>query len=167
MLLSYLTIVLRNLQRHRFYALLNLIGLSIGVSCFLVAAIYTHKQLSYNTQHENLDRIYRVVREVTDSGGTRFDIGTRAVGSYLADAFPEVKHAVKILNRPMFVSTELRGFNEMVAVSTPNIREVFTYPLVSGDPTSLATPGSAFITEYLASKLFGDQDPIGQPVRVD
>tara|TARA_A100001037_G_C15138003_1_gene632125 strand:+ start:688 stop:846 length:159 start_codon:yes stop_codon:yes gene_type:complete len=49
---SYLTTALRNLQRHRFYAILNVVGLAIGISCLLIAIIYAQSQFSYNTQHE-------------------------------------------------------------------------------------------------------------------
>lgn len=164
---SYLTITIRHLKRHRFHTLLNIIGLSIGVGCFLIAIIYADHQFSYNRQHENLDQIYRVVRQVTDSGGKRYDIGTRAVGPLLADTFPEIEDAVKVLNRQMFISAEDVGFNGKVAVATPNILKVFTYPLIKGDPNSLKRPGTAMLTEEYATKLFGSANPLGKIVKVD
>jgi putative ABC transport system permease protein len=167
MLRSYLTIALRNLKRYRFYALLNVVGLSIGVASLLIAIIYADQQFSFHRQHENLDRIYRVVRKITDTDGTRFEVKTKAVANRLEGAFPEVEQTVKVFNRLMWISSRDVGFNQKVACASPRFLDVFTYPLVKGDPESLKRPGAAFITQSVARKLFGEDEAIGRIVSVD
>jgi putative ABC transport system permease protein len=167
MLRSYLTIALRNLKRHRFYALLNVIGLSIGVGCFLIAVIYASHEFSYNQHHLKLERIYRVVTEVTDLDGKHFNVNTRAVASHLEAEFPEIEHAVKMLNRQMWMSSGNVGFNGMTCIAGPNVLDTFTYPMVEGDPESIKRPGTAFITQSFARKLFGNRQAIGQTISVD
>ena len=164
---SYFTVAIRGLLRHKFYAVLNIVGLAIGVGCFLVAVLYLDHGFKWESHHENLDQIYRVVREVTDGGGKRFEPGTRPVAALLEAEFPEVLHAVKMLNREMWVYADDVGFNEMTCIATKNIVDVFTYPLAKGDAkTGLDRPFTCYITETLAEKLFGEQDAIGRIVSV-
>jgi putative ABC transport system permease protein len=164
---SYLTLATRNLVRHRFYALINIIGLSIGIGCFLVAFIYADYEFSFNRQHEKLDRIYNVVSEITGVAGTRSSVYTKALGKQLAAGIPEIESAVQTLNRPMWVSTEERGYTVRTCLASPGILDTFTYPLLRGDPRSLDRPGTAFITQSLASRLFGNEDAIGRTVSVN
>lgn len=167
MLRSYLTLALRNLKRHRFYALINVIGLSIGVGCFLIAVIYADHEYGYNRQHVKLDRTYRVILETNDFAGTRYSTNTRAMARHLEAAFPEIERAVQIFNRIMWVHTNERGFKARTCIANSSILDVFTFPILKGDPTSLNRHGTAFITAAFAQQLFGSQDPIGRTVSVD
>lgn len=167
MLSGYLTVMVRHLLRHRFYALLNVLGLSIGVGCMLVAVLFVDYHFQWDAGHEHTDRIYRVIRHVKDADGTHFERTTHHVGTYLQAQLPEVEEAVRVLNRKMWVGREGRGFNEKVAVVDSAFTRVFTVPMVRGDAkTGLQEYGSCFISEGFASRVFGDEDPIGKTVSI-
>ena len=86
---------------------------------------------------------------------------------HLEAAFPEIERAVQIFNRIMWVHTNERGFKARTCIANSSILDVFTFPILKGDPTSLNRHGTAFITAAFAQQLFGSQDPIGRTVSVD
>jgi putative ABC transport system permease protein len=78
MLKSYLTIALRNLSRHKGYTFINVMGLTVGLACFLLIALYVKDELSYDRYNTNADRIYRVTRDwVGKDGGCKPPAGSR------------------------------------------------------------------------------------------
>ncbi len=167
MLWSYLTISIRTLIRHRFYALLNIIGLSIGVGCLIVAVLYFDYHLQFNAGHEKGDRIYRVIRHVKDAHGTHYDLGTRPVAPHLKAAFPEIEEATRVLNREMLVTAGEQSFNGWVATVDSSFTRIFTIPMVRGEArTGLLDHGACFISESLAAKLFPGEDPMGRTLSV-
>ena len=166
---NFVTIAFRNLKRHRFYTLVNLVGLVIGVTCFIVAALYLDYHIQFNAGHTKSDHMYRLIRHVKDAEGEHFDPGTKAVARHLEAEFPEVEHAVKVLNRRMYVSTpEGRSFLEWVAIADSTVMDVFDFQVLRGDAkTGLLEHGACFVTQSLAGKLFPDEDPVGKTVHVE
>ena len=164
---NYLIVGLRNLMRHKFYSALNILGLSVGIACALLPVLYVDYELGYNQHHEKIDRIYQVMREVTDTGGTRFTMRTNAVAPVLKQNFPEIEHAIRVFMRPLWVSYGERGFTIPLAVADKEVMDIFTIPLIQGDAkTGLDEPNSVFLSQSFAQKLFGDDDPIGKVVSV-
>jgi putative ABC transport system permease protein len=102
MLKSYLIVAVRNLLRHKLYSLINLAGLSVGLTGALLVLLYVQRELSYDRHHEKAERIYRVLRE-TRLGNGRTEIsmpGTSgALVPALSDDFPQIEEAVRVHNR--------------------------------------------------------------------
>lgn len=168
MIKNYLRVGLRNLMRHKFYSLLNVLGLAAGIACALLAVLYVDYHLQFDQHHKKSDRVYRVVRKVTDPGGTRYSLFTKPIAPVLKREFPEVEQAVRILPRGMWVHNEGHGFEVVVAIADKEVMDVLTIPMLQGDPEAgLSDPHSAFLSRTLAHNIFGDIDPIGQTVTVD
>ncbi len=165
---NYLIIGVRNLRRYPFYSVLNILGLGVGIGCALLVVLYVDYQFRFDQHHEKSDRIYRVIRKLEDAGGERYDLGTKPVAPHLRDRFPEVEAVTRMLIRSMWASHEDRGNSARVCVTDAEVFDIFTLPMVVGDPmTGLSKPRTAFLSQTLARKLFGNQNPIGQTVNID
>ena len=97
MLLNYLKIAWRNLQKHRFLSVLNIVGLSVGICCFLLIALYISNELSYDKYHVNNDRIYRINADLV-FGGTSLSMAVTPdpMGAVLKKDYPEVEQFTRI-----------------------------------------------------------------------
>lgn len=160
----YLTISLRNLRTHPGYALLNILGLSIGMAGCLLITLYLEDELSYDTFHARAPDIYRIVD--TNDAKT-----PSALGPALQQTFPGVKQYARL--RPPFGYWVMRYkenvFNEdLVYWTDESVFDVFSITLIQGDPaTALHDPYTTVITESIAQKYFGDEDPMGKVIRAD
>ncbi|MEM9722116.1 MAG: ABC transporter permease, partial [Bacteroidota bacterium] len=171
MLKHDLLIAVRNFRKHIGYSLINLIGLSIGIICGLLILLYVRHELSYDTYHDRAERIYRVRvdAKLNDTEFTGASIGYPTAEALKQD-YPEVLETVRFRSRGNYlVSYGENHFNEESVIFVDStLFDVFTIPLVAGDPqTALAAPNTMVITTELAKKYFGDQDPIGKTLTLD
>lgn len=165
MLRNYLVIAWRNLLRWKIYSFINIFGLAVGLACCILLLLYVQHELSYDRHHERLDQIHRVLRETRmDDGSTTVSDGTSgALAAALERDFPAVQEAVRLLQIWGWVEHEGKGFLQPICVAGPEILDVFTYPLVKGDPrTALEKPLSVLLTEETARLYFGEEDPMGK-----
>ena len=164
MLRNYLNVAYRNLMRHKVYSLINVAGLSIGIAFCILAFLYVRHEWSFDAFHDKADRIYRVYTE------TRFGqsgMTPDPLGPALEAAFPDIR-AVRIGGGASSVKEGDRSLGRSIYFADPTILEVFTFPLLKGDPaTVLEDPSSLVITDAAARKYFGDEDPIGKVLSVD
>ena len=164
MLKNYLKVALRNIIHHKGYSSINIIGLAIGMAICIIILLWAKYQFSYNTFHENIDNLYWV--------GTYYQLGKDidsvpgsppAIGPALKEDFPDIVRSTRYLrHRGLFKYGE-KHFREQVKMVDPDFLEMFTFPLIKGDPlTALDDPYSIIISEKTAEKYFGDEDPIGK-----
>ncbi|WKN43706.1 ABC transporter permease [Tunicatimonas pelagia] len=162
MLKSYFTIAFRNLAKRKFYAGINILGLSIGLTSCLLIVLYIHHELSYDTMHTKADRIYRVGLKSLEAG----DIVTTAPLAFTAvEELPEVESATHICH---FLSTQTIRYDEITIVeekiyfADSTFFDVFSFKLLAGDPTTALTePNTLVITEEMAHKYFEDEPALG------
>ncbi len=158
MIRNYLIAAYRNLTRNKTYSLLNVMGLAVGIAAFLMISLYVLFELSYDRYHENANRIFKVIA------------GDQAVtppplAPALMDEFPEVETATRLI----------KSFQDLVRFKNKTFLEdqwvwadehvfgVFAFPLISGDKqTALKDPNSVVLTENMAKKYFGSEDPMGK-----
>lgn len=168
---NILKVALRNLVRYKGYSFINIFGLSLGMACSLFIFLWVQDELSYDRFHENAHLIYRVEQDQYYSGETfHVNVSPHPVGPAYVEAIPEIVNAVRFSYlRPKLVRHGQTAFYEpAVRAVDPSIFQVFTFPLVSGDPmTALGDPTSLVMTEESARKYFGDEDPIGRVVTMD
>jgi putative ABC transport system permease protein len=171
MLKSYLKIVIRNIRRYKGYSLINISGLTVGITCFILIMLYIKYELSFDSFHKNSDRIYRVALHLPTwnyRGSTEFSKTTGALAPALMAEFPEVIYATRINGGSGAISYKRNSFNEEGIYADENFFNVFSHPLIVGDEeTALKDPFSIVITEDLAKKYFGDEYPIGKIIRYD
>ncbi len=162
MLSNYFKVALRNLFRSKIYSLINISGMAIGLAAFWLIALYVADELSFDRYHENASRIYRVAHHARWQGGDMHLAATSApFANALKTEFPEIQQATRILREGGgIISYSNKSINvEDIFFCDANIFEVFTYPLIAGDPkTALARPNAIVLTESLARKFFDDPD---------
>lgn len=167
MLKSYFTIAFRNLAKRKFYAGINILGLSIGLTSCLLIVLYIHHELSYDTMHTKADRIYRVGLKGSETG----DIVTTAPLAFTAvEELPEVEDATRICH---FLDIQTIRYNETTIVeekiyfADSTFFDVFSFKLLAGDPTTaLIKPNTLVITEDMAQKYFGNDPALGKTLLV-
>ncbi|MGZ5221526.1 MAG: ABC transporter permease, partial [Chitinophagaceae bacterium] len=173
MIRNYLKIAIRNLLRYRFISFINLFGLTVGLTCCLLITTYILNELSYDKYNKNADNIYRVTRSFNNSEGVvSLNLATVAppFGYYLPTDFPEIKKMTRLLDNgttPMKYQEKI--FNEKgVFFADENLFDVFTVKVLKGSPkTALYDPFSVMLTEEIAKKYFGDEDPMNKTIRVN
>ena len=168
---NYFKVTQRGLKRHKVYSLINFSGLAVGMACCILILAYVHWELGYDRHHDEADRIYRLAVN-SDLVNRTMNIAStnNPVGPYLADEWPEVEAAARI--RPRYRSAvsyqDKQFFEEEVLWADASVFDVFTLPLLLGDPeTALGNPYTAVLTETAAAKLFGQENPIGKTLRLD
>ncbi len=167
MLWNYLKVAYRNLLRHPLYAAINVVGLGIAISFCLLAFLYVRYEWTYDGFHENADRIYRVGREITFGESVMLTDRTAVtLGPALSEALPEVR-SVRLDPGPRVVRHGGQTTKESFLFADPAILDVFSFPLIKGDPvTALQDPNYVIITETIAERLFQGEDPIGETISV-
>jgi len=174
MLKNYLVIALRNILRHKTYSFINIIGLAVGMAACLLILLYVEHELSYDRFHEKSDRIYRIVQTIARTSEEKqlTTIMSPLLGPLAEDEIPEVETAVRfqpydgvILSREAVDSggERLRFYEDNFLYADSTFFDVFSFRLQKGDSQQvLAKPYSLVLTESLAQKYFGQEDPIGK-----
>jgi putative ABC transport system permease protein len=167
---NYLKVAVRNIKRHAGYSMINVVGLAIGMTCCILILLWVQDELSYDRYHENADRIYRLCIDANLGTQLRAPVTMAPAAPAMISEFPEVVNAARMV-RPerVAVKYEDRTFREEnVGYADNSVFDIFTFPFISGDPqTALSTPYSVVITEEMAQKYFGDQEPVGKILRLD
>jgi len=169
MLRNYLKTALRSFKRNKTFSFINMAGLAIGLTCFLLIGVFVVDELSYDKYANDAGNIYRVHLDVTGNG----DIATYpsvdfAVGPGMKNAFPEIKAFTRMWTASDFVRFGEKQFKEdKLAFADSNFLQIFSIPLVYGSKESaLVQPNSIVISKNFAKKYFGDANPMGQSLEV-
>jgi putative ABC transport system permease protein len=171
MLKNYIKTAVRNLLKRKGYSLINIVGLAIGMASCLLILMFVNDELSYDTYNEKADRIFRVAGSFF-YGGRSFDIAVAPapMAQVLIDEFPEVEDAVRFRERGLFIFRygENSYKERRVFYADPSLFNLFTLPLLKGDPkTALAEPNTLILSRLTAAKYFRDEDPIGKTLRLN
>ena len=159
MLKNYLKIAGRNLVKQRVFSLINLMGLTLGLSAFWLITLYIADELSYDQFQEKADRIYRVVHHASWEGGN-FDLAPTSApfAPALKARFPEIQEAVRLVPEGGGVITygSKNIKSDDIYFTDKNVFNVFSYSFLHGNPeTALANPQAIVLTKKLATTLFG------------
>jgi putative ABC transport system permease protein len=169
---NYLKIALRNLLRHKGYSFINIAGLAVGITCCLLILLFVQDELSYDRYHEKADRIYRLVVE-NEAEGRVFQnaLSSAPMAPALLRDYPEIESAARLypVDASVLVSHgDKRFYEERFFYADAAVFEVFTFPFIKGDPkTALNEPNAVVLTEEMAQKFFGEEDPLGKIIKVD
>ena len=172
MIKHYFKIAVRSLAKQKGLAMINIFGLSIGLSCFLLFLLYSVNEFSFDRFHSNADNIYRVYRWTEAFNGEEAQGDTympMPLGPALKQELPDVQEFVRMREGwgENFIKADNRILRGAVNFADPQFLKVFSFPLVSGDRnTALKDPRSIILTEKTARKFFGKANPIGQTIEI-
>lgn len=161
---------LRSFKRQRSYILINILGLSIGIACSLLIAIYVINEASFDRFNEKKDRIYRIVLN-GKMGGQEF-VGAftcAPIGPTLLNEFPEVEDYLRLTGRgPTVIEyDDLTFTDDNIVESDSAFFNFFSIPLLKGDPKNvLNQPRRAVLSESTARKIFGNENPIDKAIKI-
>jgi putative ABC transport system permease protein len=164
---NYLKIALRNIKRHKGFSFINIMGLAIGMAVFIIIGLNIQYELSYDTHFKNADRIYRVASEVWTHDAHFYHVGTPGpLANTLIEEYPEVESAVRIFKwtqGEVNLVSENKSIFENLFYASPGVFDFFGIPFVKGDPeASMRDPFSIVLSEKLAEKYFGRENPVGK-----
>jgi len=170
MLGNYLLTAFRNLLKRRTISLINILGLSVGIACCLLIFLWFQFEFGYDDFHENLEDLYVACTEVVY--GTQSFRGIQsppALCPALVDEYPQVVRATRVIPRSDgILSYKDKQFKEVIRSVDPDFLRMFTFRFLRGDPaTALDDPHSIVLTESMARKYFGDEDPLGRILQLD
>ncbi len=164
MLRNYLKIALRNLLRQKGYAFINIAGLAVGIACCLLIVLHVYDELSYDRYHEHADRIYRLTIQAGIFG--EMPVAPTPTAPALSEHYPEVERFTRMYRRSEVLRQEEEYMSEeRFFYADSSVFEVFTYPLLSGNPrTALREPNTVVLTASTARRYFGDEEALGRSI---
>ncbi len=171
MISNYLKIALRNLSRFKTYSAINITGLAVGMACCILIMLYVFDELSYDRFNSKSDRIYRIT--VNGSLGDNDFIAAVTpppLRKVLLQDYPEVESVTRFrsFGYPVLRYGDKVFSEEKFFWVDSSFFDVFTVEFLKGDPkTALTQPESVVITERMAKKYFGNEDPIGKLINSD
>ena len=165
MIKNYFKIAVRNLKRNKIFSFINIFGLAVGLTCFMLIAAFVYNELSYDKYPENAKYIYRVLLSVTGNGNIVVypDVDV-AVGKGITNTFPEVKSFARLLPFSDYVKHDEKQFKEEhIAFADSNFLQMFSIHLIEGNPQeALVKPNSIVISKDFKEKYFGSDEAIGK-----
>ena len=168
---NYMIIAWRNIIRHFSVSFMNIIGLSIGLACSMLIFLWVADELSFDHFHANADRIYRVEEDQPYSNGIyHVNVTPWPSGPVWKEKMPEIEQACRITSAGSFLFTrnDRSFYEEKVSAADSTFFEMFSFELLSGEPKKvLKEPGSIVISTEMATKYFGDEDPMGKTLQVN
>ncbi len=165
MIKNQLKLAFRNLKRNGTYSAINILGLTLGLTSVLLIVIYVTHELSYDKFHSSAENIYRVSETVPLGDDVKVIASTTfALAPALRTEYPDLQK-VTFFSRPQttdIVYSGNRVYESRIHVVDEEFFDVFSFEFVNGTPASLNDVNTVIVTESIAEKYFGDNDPIGQ-----
>jgi putative ABC transport system permease protein len=163
MLINYLKQTWRSITKHKTYSILNIIGLSAGLTCFAFIALWVSDELSYDKFNTNYDRIVRLVSTTkTETGIVESAVSSAPMAKALKDDYPEVENTVRLdMHEEIVEYKNQQVLQPGILLTDPSFFDVFSYKLSRGNvTTALNEPYTIVLTQTTAKKYFGDADPM-------
>ena len=178
MIRNYLTIAWRNLMKNKVFSFINVLGLSVGLTCCILISLYIHHETSYDKHYANGERIYKLGTAFIDQGVEEKGTTTSApLGKMLQDEYPEIAASTRLLqlfrdDKTLFQVKEQKGqFNSFYEqkgfLADSNFFQIIPYYFKEGNlRTALMAPNTVVISEEISRKLFGSQPALDKMVRI-
>jgi putative ABC transport system permease protein len=168
MIKNYVTIAFRAIWRSKFHSLINIGGLSIGIACCLLIALYLKDEWTYDRFHSKAADIYRAnVREDYGENQVFFNTVTPyPLGGVLKENFEEIAYSVRIQPLRTQVVVNNQKYNERLVIADPHFFDVFDFPVIKGSTPSLEEMNDIILSRATAERYFGDADPINKNITV-
>lgn len=173
MIRSFLISAFRAIKRQKAFSIINILGLSVGISVSLMLFLFIQHELSYDQFHDKGDRIFRVISRYTTNNGRTSQSGITfgSVVPEMRSTMPEVELATRIYNagNTDVVAQQTTYQNQELLYADHAFFKVFSFPSVYGSPIAKGAfdNSGVVISEQLASTLFGNKVPLEQTIKID
>ena len=158
MIKNYFKVALRYLLRYKTYTAINILGLSVGITCCILIMLFVRSEWSYDKFHSKSDRIYRVSQHEKYEGKDFVNTVTPlSMASVLQKTYPEVENTCRVFAFNRLVKVDQNSFNEDIRMVDAAFFQVFDFKLLEGNKNNpFPTPNSVIITRQTAKKFFGN-----------
>ncbi|GAB2842384.1 ABC transporter permease [Ferruginibacter profundus] len=173
MLKNYFKLVFKNLRKQKMFSLINILGLTVGITCCLMIFLFVKHEFSFDDFHKNGNTIYRLSRvSESNNDGVKRHIAwvSGPYAAALRNDYPDaIQKTVRVMPDNDLFSYNNISFNEKkVYIADSNFFQFFNFPLLKGDMASvLNNPGSIVLTATAAKKYFGNEDPLGKTIEMN
>ncbi len=169
MLRNTLLVFFRKISRNDIYSIINLLGLSIGITACLLIFLFVRDELRFDRHHEHARETYRLLLQARESSAASA-VQPGVIYDHLHESVPGIRSMARLFFWPeCAVSANDRLFTEReMVLADPSVLDIFSLPFIDGDPaTALSDPYSVIITQQAARRYFGDSDPMGQQILLE
>ena len=167
MLKNHLKIAFRNIIKHKGYSFINIAGLAIGMAACILILLWVQDEVSYDRFHKNSNRLYRIFAEFTYAN-ENWAVTPIPLAPELKEDIPEIVEAVRYRPYSTLIEKDEKQFNEKGAYVDASFLTTFDFPIKEGNAnTAFTDPFSIVITEGLAEKYFGKENPIGKTLKIN
>lgn len=168
---NYFKITFRVFNREKLYSLINIFGLTLGFACCLLIALFIKDELSYDKFHNHSDRIYRISAAYMRQGQWEpYASNSWRNAELIKNNYREIEQLVRIMpdNNTLFEYRDKRFVEERIAWVDSNFFTMFNFPLIEGSSAeALKGPNKVVISQSIAAKYFGNEDPIGKVFKLN
>jgi putative ABC transport system permease protein len=167
---SYLKIAIRNIRINRVFSLVNIAGLTVGLTCCILILFYINDEWSFDRFHLKKDKIYQLVCERTEQDGTaqKFGIAALVQGPAFKQDIPAIEAFTRVNTKDIIIRKAPTVFSDRATWVDHSFFGIFSFPLIHGNPaTTLADLHSMVLTENVAVKYFGTTDAMGRTLSVE
>lgn len=175
---NYLKVAWRNLMKSKIFSLINIIGLSVGLTCCMLIAIYLANEVSYDKYHKNIDRLYQLGTVFVKDGKDEKTPNTPApMANAMKLEFPEIAETARLMG--LFAEdktllqyksdAEIKSFYETKGyIADASFFNMFTYNFIEGKAsTALQEPNTIVLSEEIAKKFFGNEPALGKLIHIN
>lgn len=167
---NYFVTSVRSLMRSPGFSVINILGLAVGLAIFGLIGFYVYHEFSFDRYHKNADRIVRVVENLRTENELLFQsTSAPPMGPRFLKELPEVEKYTRFQNWNLLGQRNGNSFYESDSyIADSTVFDVFSFKLLKGDKrTALVEPFSIVLTQTMAKRYFGDEDPLGQMLKMD
>lgn len=165
------TLALRVLLKNKFYSILNIMGLAVGLAAAIIIFLYVKSDLSFDKQHENHTRVYRIDSRFNINGkNDEYALSSQFLSPFLMAEYPEIQNFARLRSagKVLIRNSDDQFYEDNLYFADSSMFKLFTHEFVEGDPnTALNEPKSLVMTESMAKKYFGKTSPMGEILKTD
>ena len=167
---NYLTTAWRNILRHKLFSIINILGLAIGLAAVMLITLFVRYELSFDTFWENADNIYRVHSHYDTPGQDpeSLVLSSPPTVEAMAKDYPQITRFARLNTRDRTVTFGDNVFQDEITIADKAVLEIFNFEAIAGNlPTALDDNNGLVLTETIATKYFGSENPIGRVLTIE
>ena len=165
-----LKIATRFLLKFKTYSFINILSLALGLACCILILLFVQHEWSYDRFHDKGERLFRLitVQKAPDGSLKKVAIQPFPIRDVLLQEYPEIEHVARFIGEPRaIVRYNEHIFEEYLWFSDSDVLQMFTFPLIAGNPrTAMQNPNALVISQTVAKKYFGTENPLGKTVTI-